>query len=206
MRVRKNSAEKKRRSSGQSLAENKKKETSAPIYADSSSDESAPSDPETFIVEKVLAKRLVSGPQIQYLIKWKGFDNPADNTWENVLDCDCQLKIDEFEREEQKSAEKKKKEEQKIMKSLPVAANIASASDSELSDNEIPTLDNSGKYKFMKGMQPTITTVTKDEKYGMLALLFYSNGHFEYAPTQVLAEWFPGLLIKFYEDRCMPVR
>lgn len=39
-----------------------------------------------FVVEAILDKRFVHGKP-QYFIKWKGYDDPSDNTWEPVENC-----------------------------------------------------------------------------------------------------------------------
>ena len=50
---------------------------------------------EEYEVETILEKRLKKG-KAEYLIKWKGFDNEDDNTWEPVENLDCEDKIIEF--------------------------------------------------------------------------------------------------------------
>ena len=37
---------------------------------------------EEYEVEKIIDKRIKRGGQIEYLVKWKNYDNPDDNTWE----------------------------------------------------------------------------------------------------------------------------
>ena len=41
-----------------------------------------------FIVEKILDKRNAKKGKVEYLIKWKNYDNPEDNTWEPVDNID----------------------------------------------------------------------------------------------------------------------
>lgn len=41
---------------------------------------------ETFVVENILDKRCKYG-RVEYLIKWQGYDNPEDNTWEPKDNC-----------------------------------------------------------------------------------------------------------------------
>ena len=37
---------------------------------------------EEYEVEKVLDKRVKKGNQVEYLVKWRNYDDPDDNTWE----------------------------------------------------------------------------------------------------------------------------
>ena len=48
-------------------------------------------------MEKVVDKKIVEG-KVFYEIKWLGYDNPDDLTWEPIENCaNCQIKIAEFE-------------------------------------------------------------------------------------------------------------
>uniref|UniRef100_A0A914YUV3 Chromo domain-containing protein n=1 Tax=Panagrolaimus superbus TaxID=310955 RepID=A0A914YUV3_9BILA len=49
-----------------------------------------------YVVEKILDKR-GHGRKVEYLIKWRGYDDPIENTWEPVENCDCPDLITEFE-------------------------------------------------------------------------------------------------------------
>jgi hypothetical protein len=44
---------------------------------------------DVFIVEKILEKRIVKKGKVEYLIKWKNYDKPEDNTWEPVNNIDA---------------------------------------------------------------------------------------------------------------------
>ena len=52
---------------------------------------------EVYEVEKILEKRTKKG-KTEYLIKWKGYEDEAENTWEPVANLDCEDKIQEFEK------------------------------------------------------------------------------------------------------------
>jgi len=61
--------------------------------------------PQVFYVEKVLGKRVIKGGHVEFLIKWKGYDKPEDNTWEPKENCQCPDLIREFEANEKKAKE-----------------------------------------------------------------------------------------------------
>ena len=43
---------------------------------------------EEYEVEKIIDKRVKKGG-VEYFVKWKGWDDPSDNTWEPVDNLDC---------------------------------------------------------------------------------------------------------------------
>ena len=76
---------------------------------------------EVFEVEKILKKR-GKGKKIEYLVKWKNYDGPGDDTWEpaNTLEApeiiemfESDLKADE-EREKENELKAKKEKELKL--------------------------------------------------------------------------------------------
>eukprot|EP00088_Acartia_fossae_P025915 TRINITY_DN26694_c0_g1_i1.p1 TRINITY_DN26694_c0_g1~~TRINITY_DN26694_c0_g1_i1.p1 ORF type:complete len:152 (+),score=46.44 TRINITY_DN26694_c0_g1_i1:50-505(+) len=75
---------------------------------------------EEYEVEKIIDKRIRKGA-VEYYVKWKGWDDPSDNTWEPVGNLDCQELIQEYEKnhsdKDEKKAEKRKAESSKGDKS-----------------------------------------------------------------------------------------
>jgi len=65
-------------------------------------------DDEEYEVENILDKRKRGGGT-EYLIKWLGYEDPSNNTWEPVENLDCQDVIDEFEANYKKKEQKMKK-------------------------------------------------------------------------------------------------
>ena len=54
---------------------------------------------EEYEVEKVLDKRQKKGGQVEYLVKWKNYDDPDDNTWEPADNLkEAKNVIDKFEK------------------------------------------------------------------------------------------------------------
>ena len=64
------------------------------------------SDEEEYEVETIVSKRIRKG-KVEYLVKWKGWDNPDDNTWEPIANLECKELIEEYE-----AAHKEKEEEE----------------------------------------------------------------------------------------------
>ena len=54
---------------------------------------------EEYEVEKVLDKRVKKGGQVEYMVKWRGYDDPDDNTWEPADNLkEAKPAIDRFEK------------------------------------------------------------------------------------------------------------
>jgi len=75
-------------------------------------------------VEKVLDKRINKNGEPEYLVKWKNFDDPADNTWEpmaNLEGADIEIKKFEalVESGRKKGGVKRKEEKERRSESAP---------------------------------------------------------------------------------------
>ena len=58
------------------------------------------SDHEEYEVETIVGKRREKG-EVQYLVKWKGWNRPQDNTWEPLRNLDCKDLVEDFETKNQ---------------------------------------------------------------------------------------------------------
>ena len=72
------------------------------------------SDEEEYEVETIVSKRSRKG-KVEYLVKWKGWDNPDDNTWEPIANLECKELIEEYgAKHKEVEDEDDKKEEKKV--------------------------------------------------------------------------------------------
>ena len=57
-------------------------------------------DEDDYEVEKIMDKRVAKKGKVEYLVKWKNFDDPADYTWEPVNNLeDVKDLVAKFEKE-----------------------------------------------------------------------------------------------------------
>ena len=57
-------------------------------------------DEQDYEVERILEKKTGKKGKVEYLVKWKNFDDPADNTWEPAANLEvAQDLIEKFEKE-----------------------------------------------------------------------------------------------------------
>ena len=57
-------------------------------------------DEDDYEVEKIMDKRVAKKGKVEYLVKWKNFDDPVDYTWEPVNNLeDVKDMVAKFEKE-----------------------------------------------------------------------------------------------------------
>ena len=106
-----------------------------------------------YVVEKILAHKLRKN-KIFFLIKWEGFDDPKDNTWEQLENLNCPQILNDYVREHQiinllKSKFPKKSRIIDIL--LQQCAQNASSSEVEISSSTSDSSDKEFK-KFPAGV------------------------------------------------------
>lgn len=89
--------------------------------------------PETYIVEKILAKKKINGVN-KYKIKWEGWDM-KDCTWEPIEHLEgCKELLEEFENSLKKKTQKPTTPESPVVSSPPYSTTS--------SNNIVPTMNN----------------------------------------------------------------
>ena len=70
---------------------------------------------EDYEVEALLGKRRRKG-EVQYLVKWKGWDRPQDNSWEPLINLDCKDLVEDYEADRSKARAKPSEAEEQEKK------------------------------------------------------------------------------------------
>ncbi|VDK48576.1 unnamed protein product, partial [Cylicostephanus goldi] len=161
---------------------------------------------------------------VEYLIKWKGYDDSDDDTWEPAAQCDCAGLIEEFEKSQKNTAEKssktrkrkiREKEDKEDEDVIPV-----------LNDNDDDVFDDGTSESTAKTRPKTKRkTSVDDKKYGVCEgrkisrilglnnksselrmLVVYSDAMkdrkkgVELVPTRILRHYAPQMVIDYYES------
>uniref|UniRef100_A0A915P823 Chromo domain-containing protein n=1 Tax=Meloidogyne floridensis TaxID=298350 RepID=A0A915P823_9BILA len=150
---------------------------------------------EVFVVEKILAKKIIDGI-IFYKIKWKDYDRPEDDTWEEIDNCHCVDLIKEYEdshkndkvqiistRPQRKETHGRKRKFRKSMTDV-----IAKKQNVDHTARQIPFVEKEDYFLNGEGMVvDTILGFSRFPDNGkMMALVCYLDGQIEYIPVDLL--------------------
>lgn len=198
---------------------------------------------EDFLVDKVLDKRIHNGV-LQYKIKWKGYENDEDDTWEPVANLyDAMEMIEAFEQSLTASkntdrtspedvrmddAVDRKRDEMDESKDSEGTYNhyepdvqnhtddkkekdvlAASSAESESEKSIRPTSDDRNvngherRYRIYDGYKIAKLIGVRQPKgdEGIEAVVQYEDQMYEVIPTNILVDYAPMELLRFYESK-----
>lgn len=139
-------------------------------------------EPEEYIVEKIINKRM-NGDKVEYYLKWKGYPD-EDNTWEPEENLDCPEMIKKFE-DNLKEKEKKRK------------ANGA--------EHEPPAKKKTEEDRprgFDRGYKPDRIIGATDSGGELMFLIKWKGcDEADLVSSKIANVRCPDVVIKFYEDR-----
>jgi len=149
---------------------------------------------EVYEVEKILEKRTKKG-KTEYLIKWKGYEDEAENTWEPVANLDCEDKIQEFEKNyKEKDANEKAKGGDK-RKSEAGGKNEPKEKKKKEKDENKPR-------GFARGLTAErIIGATNDPGELFFLIKWKGSDEADLVPAKEANTKIPQIVIKFYEER-----
>ncbi|EFO18180.2 hypothetical protein LOAG_10315 [Loa loa] len=166
-------------------------------------------DDEEYVVEKILDRRYNRRrKRIEYLIKWAGYDNESENTWESAENCkSAPDAIREYEESLKKNATKY------LLRSRPVTMGSGSNDDEKEPSkflkrktdeikkelySEENSSDDSEEISSKRTKVDCILGVKKQDNE-ILAVVRFEDGRYDLIPTQVLVSKCPKKLVNYYE-------
>ncbi|CAJ0599059.1 unnamed protein product [Cylicocyclus nassatus] len=189
--------------------------------SDKDSEEGSSESGEEYIVEKILGKRIRKGV-VEYLIKWKGYDDSDDDTWEPAAQCDCAGLIEEFEKSQKNTAEKSSKtRKRKIREKEDEDKDVISVridDDDDLFDDgtsestatrpktKRKALVDDKKYGICEGRKISRILGLNNKSSELRMLVVYSDAMkdrkkgVELVPTRILRHYAPQMVIDYYES------
>lgn len=148
-----------------------------------------------FSVEKILDKKVLKNGKVEYLLKWKGYDD-SENTWEPIENLDCQELIDNFEESLKKKEKKKDPDDSKRKRSTPTVATAEAVGSKKPKDKP------SSNEGFARGLEPE-KIIGATESDGELKFLIKWRGinETDTVPAKEANLKCPQIVIDFYEER-----
>merc|ERR1712106_522147 len=159
---------------------------------------------EEYEVEKILERRVRKG-KTEYLIKWKGYDNEEDNTWEPQENLDCEDKIVDFEKDrktrEAKEAEKDKEAKAAGSKGEKRKSEVAGKKE-EPKEKKKKEKDDNKPRGFARGLTAErIIGAINDPGELFFLIKWKGSDEADLVPAKEANVKIPQIVIKFYEER-----
>jgi len=161
---------------------------------------------EEYEVEKILDRRIKKGKN-EYLIKWKGYDNEEDNTWEPEENLDCQDKIVDFEKTYKKNKDEKKSKEAEKPKDKEKdkkrkSEDAGKSGGSEAKKEKKKEKDENKPRGFARGLTAErIIGATNDPGELFFLIKWKGSDEADLVTAKEANVKIPQIVIKFYEER-----
>jgi len=157
---------------------------------------------EEFMVENILDKRTAKRGKVEYLIKWKNYDKPEDNTWEPVNNLGGYKEL--IETFEKKEVDQKENEEQ-VKESIKITNGIEENKKDSITDEKHSKKNgNTGTKKTSKkekksSEEETYNIESLVKKKGSKYLVKWENFADKYNTWEPISS-IPLFILKFYEE------
>ena len=140
-----------------------------------------------YIVERVVDKRVKGKGKIEYLLKWKGFDD-ADNTWEPADNLECFKLIEEFESKAKAGGKERK---------IPAARDRKKKTGSSSSDDETNADADSGLRSDLEA--ETIVGAARDNGKLIFRIKWKGCEGMDLIDSDKAKQEWPHAVIEYYE-------
>ncbi|XP_030644683.1 chromobox protein homolog 3a isoform X2 [Chanos chanos] len=149
------------------------------------------SEPEEFVVEKVLDQRVVNG-KVEYFLKWKGFSD-ADNTWEPEENLDCPELISAFLESQKAVTEKPESNKRKPPADEPETEESKAKKKKEMTEKP---------RGFARNLEPERIIGATDSSGELMFLMKWKDSdEADLVPAREANTRCPQVVIAFYEER-----
>merc|ERR1712130_18270 len=157
---------------------------------------------EVYEVEKIMGRRVKKG-KTEYLIKWKGYDNEEDNTWEPQENLDCEDKIQDFEKQRKdKEAKDAADKEAKAAGSKGEKRKSETTKKEEPKEKKKKEKDDNKPRGFARGLTAErIIGATNDPGELFFLIKWKGSDEADLVPAKEANVKIPQIVIKFYEER-----